>query len=119
MVGVHAVAAVAVVHACPVVPSRIGLHSVSISHAWRRASDGTAHAATIIVAVANGLLVTVVTCARVAVLVRAPSVVAASPAVVSAHDVGLVGAHRLRSAAVLAINGGFEGLDRVEWTLPS
>jgi hypothetical protein len=115
---VHAIAVI-LVHVWPIVPPRVRLHAIVVSHALRRASNGAAHATTVVVTVAPWLLMAIVTLARVAVLVRRPSVVAAPPAVVSAHDIGLVGAHRLRPAAVLAINGGFEGLDGVERALPS
>ena len=115
--GIHIVAHV---RALSIIPTRIRLHPVAVSHALWWPSDRSAHAvAMLVTAIAAMLASPIVAGAGVAVLLVSVTVIAAPTAIVSAHDIGLVGAHGLRSASVFAINGCFKRLDGVERALPS
>lgn len=93
------------------VPTLVGLHAIVVSHSVRSAY-GTAHIMAVVVAVATVVSVAIVPTrlgiAVLLLLLKSPAIVAAPTAVVSAHDVCLVGAHRLRPALVLAIDCGLE-----------
>lgn len=118
LVSVHGIT----LHTLPVVPSRVRLHTVSVAHSRRRPSaNRAAIAMAVSVAVTARLPLGKVTASgRITVLiVIASAVVAAPSAFVGAHAIGLVDAHGLRPAPVLAINGSLERADRVERTLPS
>lgn len=114
-----------VVSALPLIPARIRLHSIAIPHALWWSTYGTSLAVAVVAALATTLIVAVIACAREAVLFVAASamtiatIVAAPPAVVAAHDIGLVGTHRLRPAAVLAIDSSLKGTNGVKRALPS
>ena len=119
-----AVYGVDALHTLAVVPSRVRLHAVSVAHARRRAA---AHRAAIAVAIrvvvaAGAALGKVAAVGRVAVLVVvvcSSAVVATPPAAIAAHDLCLVGAHRLGSSPVFIVDGGLERADRVERALPA
>lgn len=122
-IGIHCVVRLLVaidrIHVVAVgpVPARIRLHAIAISHSLRTA-NGTAHAIAIVIAIAGILSVTIVAGAGEAALVMSP-IVAAPSASVATHDIGLVGAHRLRSALVFAIDGCLKGANSIERAFPS
>jgi hypothetical protein len=118
LVSIHGIDAL---HALPVVPSRVGLHAVSVPHPWGWSSaNRTAVAMAISIAVADRLSLGKVASGGIAILVIVAAAIVATPsASVGAHGICVVDAHRLRPTPVLDINGSLERADRVEWALPS